>query len=196
MKKLVLTLTAIVMLSICASAQVSVGVKAGLNLANLGGDVEDTDMRPSIHVGGYLNYAFSESLSIQPELLYNSVGAKSSYEEDGFDVEQTLKLNYISVPVMFLYSFGNVNIQAGPQFGFLASAKSKYEVDGESEDIDVKDGFKGIDLGFNLGLGANFGKLNASARYSLGLSNVNDGEGDVKNNVIQLSLGYRLFGGE
>lgn len=199
MKKLVLMLAVVAGSVTFASAQISVGVKAGLNLANVGGDdVEDTDMRPSFHVGGYLNYAFSDALSLQPELLFNSVGAKSSYTDPDFgDVDETLKLSYISIPVNLQYSFGVVNIHTGPQFSFLMSAKSKYEADGVDEDVDVKDGFKGLDLGWGIGLGANFGKLNATARYTLGLSNIADVEdADVKNNVIQISLGYRLFGGE
>lgn len=193
MKKVLLTFFTIATFAISASAQVSIGAKAGLNFANWGGDAEDTDIRTSIHLGGYLNYAFSENLSIQPELLYNSVGTK--YSEDEMDV--TNKLNYISVPVMLIYDFGTINVQAGPQLGFLASAKAKYEFDGESETEDIKDAFKGTDFSFNIGLGASFDKLNVSARYSLGLANVIDAdEVDVKNNVIQLSVGYRLFGGE
>jgi hypothetical protein len=199
MKKLFLVSAAILFFAAGAFAQLSVGAKAGLNLANLAGDdVEDSDMRTSFHVGGYLNFAFSENLSLQPELLYNSVGAKSSYDDPDFgDVTETIKLNYISLPVMLVYSFGTVNLQAGPQVNFLAGAKYKIEADGESFEEDINDGLKSTDFGFNVGLGANFGKLNATARYCLGLSSIADeGDADTKNSVIQLSLGYRLFGGE
>ena len=198
MKKLLFTLIVTSLASTGLFAQgLSGGVKAGVNLANLtGDDVEDSDMRIAYHVGGYVNYAFSESVSLQPELLFNSVGAKTSYTDPDFgDVEETFVLNYLSVPVDLVYSFGNFNIQAGPQFGFLLSAKDKYEIDGESDDVDIKDEMKGIDFGVNLGVGANFGKLNATARYVIGLSNVIDSDdADVKNGVIQVSLGYRLFG--
>lgn len=208
MKKLLLTLTAIVALSVAASAQLSIGIKGGLNLAKVTGDDADgTDGRTSFHLGAYLTFDVSDKFAIQPELLYNSIGAKSEssyFDDDLGDItaEETYKLNYISVPVMFLYKITpQVNIQAGPQFNFLASAKDKYEIsyDGGSAsgDEDIKDQFKGLDLGFNVGLGANFGKLNASARYCLGLSNIADAEdADLKNAVIQVSLGYRLFGGE
>jgi hypothetical protein len=92
---------------------------------------------------------------------------------------------------MVLYSFGNVNIQAGPQIGFLLSAKRK----DDGEDEDIKDLFKSTDFGFNLGLGADFGKLNASARYCIGLSNIADDEDvEIKNGVFQIALGLKLFG--
>jgi hypothetical protein len=197
MKKVVLMLVAVT-LATGAFAQVTGGVKAGLNLANLSGDIEDTDMRPSFHVGGYVNYAFSEALSLQPELLFNSVGAKSSYDDPDFgEVTETLKFTYLSIPVNLQYSFGAINVHTGPQFGFLMGAKYQVEADGVDEEEDIKDGLKGLDLGWNIGLGASFGKLNATARYNIGLSNISDSdEGELKNNVIQISLGYTLFGGE
>jgi hypothetical protein len=184
MKKVVLSLV-VLLISASAFAQLSGGVKGGLNLANWGGDAEGTDMRPAFHVGGYVNFALSDAISLQPELLYNSVGFK---EGDG-----SLVADYISIPVMLLYNVNeNFNIQAGPQLGLLMSAKAKE--DGNS--VDFKDFFTGTDFGVNVGVGANFGKLNAAARYCIGLANIIEDSGDQKvtNNVIQLSLGYKLFG--
>lgn len=176
-----------------AAAQgISGGLKAGINLANLNGDdVEDTDMKIGYHFGGYAKFSITEAFSVQPELLYNAVGAKSS--ESG--VDGNYKINYITVPVMLGYSFGKVSIQAGPQIGFLTSAKLKVEGGGTSGEVDLKDDLKGTDFGVNVGLGLDFGKINAAARYCIGLSNIVDAdEADVKNGVIQLSVGYKLFG--
>jgi hypothetical protein len=199
MKKLSLTIAAVVLCSATLFAQISIGAKAGLNLANVSGDdVDDTDMRIGFHLGGYANIAFSEALSLQPELLYNSVGAKTTGEGiTGDDEDVTFKLNYISIPVSLMYSFGAFSVHAGPQLSFLASAKTASD-DDALDGNDIKDGYKSTDLGFNLGIGGNFGKLNATARYSMGLSSIDDSgfDADVKNSVIQLSLGYKLFGGE
>ncbi|MFO7258713.1 MAG: porin family protein [Bacteroidota bacterium] len=194
MKKIFLTVSLCALFAAGAFAQgMSGGVKAGLNLANFSGDdVGDTDMRIAYHIGGFLNFSFSDALSLQPELLYNSIGAKAD-DQDG---DMAMKMNYISIPVSLIYSFGNFNIQAGPQFSFLASAKAKYTEGDVSADVDMKEYFKGTDLGVNIGLGAAFGKLHASARYYLGLTDIPDSEGDAnwKNTNIQLSLGYALFG--
>lgn len=193
MKKIFLSVSMVTLLAAGAFAQgLSGGLKGGLNFANFSGDdASGTDMKIAYHVGGYVNFAFSESLSLQPELLYNAVGPKMT--QDGVDVN--FNASYVSLPVMLMYSFGVVNIQAGPQVGFLTSAKMKADIDGDSAELDVKDSMKGTDFGFNIGLGANFGKVNASARYCLGLSNIIDEEdADVKNSVIQLSLGLKLFG--
>jgi len=182
MKKLLLTVFA-ACLVFAASAQFKGGIKAGANLANFGGDdAGSSDMLFAFHIGGYGQFALSDALTLQPELLYYGAGAKDS------DTDDALKVNYISIPVMFVYGLGEkFNIQAGPQIGFLMSA--------DLEGTDVKDSFKGTDFGLNLGLGAGFGKLNAAVRYSIGLSNIIDADNvDVKNNVIQISLGYQLFG--
>jgi hypothetical protein len=77
------------------------------------------------------------------------------------------------------------------QIGVLTSAKIKFDDDEE----DIKEAFKSTDLAFNLGLGADFGLLNVTARYCIGISNISDDEDfDIKNSVIQLSLGIKLFG--
>ena len=177
MKKVLLTVFAALMV-FAASAQFKGGVKAGANLANLGGDVEGTDMLFGFHVGLYGQFGLSDALSLQPEVLYYGAGAKVGDDD--------YKLSYLAIPVMFKYQLGDMfNVQAGPQLGLLLS----------TDPSELKDGLKGTDFGLNLGLGATFSKFSVDARYSLGLSNINDADdGDIKNNVIQISLGYQLFG--
>lgn len=196
MKKLFFTVAAVAFSTATLFAQLSIGAKAGVNLSNVNGDVDNTDMKVGFHVGGYVNVAFSDALSLQPELLFNSIGYKYT-DMDGIDeVDVTSSLNYLSIPVSLMYSFGPVNVHAGPQLGFLLSAKEKYDIDG-ADDEDIKDLFKSTDVGFNVGAGVKFSKLNVTARYTVGLSNIaDDDDFDVKNGVIQLSLGYTLFGGE
>lgn len=192
MKKLVLSLI-VVLFSATAFAQLNGGLKAGLNLANWGGDIKDdfdSKTRVGFHAGAYLTFNLSDAISIQPELLYNSVGAKLDDADFG---EVDFVMDYITIPVMLLYNVNETfNVQVGPQFGFLTKAEAK--ADGDSEDI--KDDFTATDLGLNFGVGLNFGKFNAAARYSLGLSNVLEDSDDFtgKNNVIQISVGYKLFG--
>ncbi len=189
MKKIVFTfLIGIVALS--ASAQLSGGLKAGLNLTNqkweAGGDSE-TFSGTGFHVGAYANFALSDAISIQPELLYNSL----KVDADGDD----FTLNYLSVPVMFMYGFADnkFNIQAGPQIGLLLST--------DPSEFKDNDGVTGTDFSFNIGAGVNLGKLNLAARYTLGLANVAgetltniSDDFSIKNNVFQISLGLQLFG--
>lgn len=209
MKNLMIVAFAAFALAQMNAQEVKFGVKAGLNLASIGGDeTDDVDARTSFHIGGIVEIVITEKFSVQPELLYSAQGAKSKFSESGadfsFSEESTIKLDYINLPIMAKYYLAEgFSIEAGPQIGFLLSAKEDYEfsetfngttVSG-SEEIDLKDFTNSIDFG--IGVGASYkldSGLNFSARYNLGLSNIYDGEGsdDFKNqnNVLQLSIGY------
>jgi hypothetical protein len=81
-------------------------------------------------------------------------------------------------------------------------------VSSDPSEIKEDEGFKNIDFSLNLGAMVNFNKFNLSVRYSLGLVNITgdelqeeleealgeDIELSIKNNNLQFSVGYRLFG--
>lgn len=166
-----------------AQVQVALGLKAGANISKF--DDADADNLTSFHAGAFGLFKFTK-IGIQPELLFTQQGTK--YEDlNGDDVD--LKTAYMSIPVMLkLYLIGGLNLQAGPQFGFLTKA----EYDG----ADAKESFKNSDLSANVGLGWDlpFG-LTVDARYNIGLSDVGDDPEfpELKSRVIQLSLGYKIF---
>lgn len=204
MKKLVLCAAIAVFASWSVNAQeVKFGVKAGLNLASISGDeTEDLDGRTSFHIGGVAEIMITDKFSFQPELLYSAQGAKSTYEDQFEKEEATIKLDYINLPLMAKYYVAEgFSIEAGPQIGFLMNAEADYDyIDkedpqfSESGSEDIKDEIKGIDFGFNLGLGYKLESgLNFGARYNLGLSDLWDFDnGGIKNqnSVIQISVGY------
>ena len=169
----------VALMAVSGSAQLKFGVKGGVNLANLSGDVNDNKMKIGFMVGGFANYAINDQLTVQPELMFSQAGCK--FDADG---DPKLKLNYIVLPIMVKYSFGAINLQAGPQLGFLLSA----EDDGD----DIKEFLKPIDLGLNIGAGYQIMEnLGVEARYNLGLSNiVDEGDGELKTNGIQVLVSY------
>ncbi|HSD13018.1 MAG TPA: porin family protein [Flavobacterium sp.] len=213
MKKVILSLAAVFAFGF-ANAQDSkmrFGAKAGLNIANLTGDVENTSALIGAHVGGFMEYKLNEKFAIQPELLFSMQGAKSEYssaDADGvFAVESTAKLNYLNLPIMAKYYVAKgFSVEAGPQIGFLLSAKQKTDVTGtdfftgetfsESTDTDVKEWTNSIDFGFNLGAGYDFtDNISAGVRYNFGLSNVDDypdSTDTVKNGVLSVSAAYKF----
>ncbi len=202
MKKLILSAMAVFAFGYVNAQEVSFGAKAGLNIANLSGDIEDTESLMGLHVGVFAEIQFAERFSFQPELLYSMQGAKMEESEAGMSMEAKTKLSYINVPLMVkFYAAESFFIEAGPQVGFLMSAKSEWETSGGgvslSGDEDIKDELKSIDFGLNFGIGYNFTEnLSVGARYNLGLSNIADVEdGDdykINNSVIQVSVGYRF----
>ena len=172
---------------------VNFGAKAGVNFASItGDDIGELDSKTSFHVGVVAEIVISEKFSFQPELLYSAQGATLS----GFDVDVDLNLDYLNLPLMAKFYVGEgFSLEAGPQVGYLLSAKVKASGVGESEEEDIKDVVKGIDFGVNFGIGYKLDiGLNFGARYNLGLSNDNDDpespDDSYKNSVIQVSVGY------
>ena len=165
-----------------------IGIKAGLNLANL--SVEDdnveTDSKIGFQVGAFYELSAGEDLMIRPGLLYSTKGAK---EPEG---DESISVNYLDIPIDVVYKLdvGNnkLGFHAGPYIGILTSAK-----DGEGEDI--KEFVKSIDLGLNIGLGYELQNIILDINYGLGLSNINDSGSDedsIKNTNISFTIGYRL----
>ncbi|CAM1353998.1 porin family protein [Tenacibaculum halocynthiae] len=195
MKKLLVI--AMVALGFTAKAQdIDFGVKAGVNFANLTGDIPDnSSVRTSFHVGGVVEFKITDKFSIQPELLYSAQGMKYEREQGGVNFEFTTKVDYLYLPVMAkYYVIDNFSIEAGPQLGFLLSAKTKAEAASVSNTQDFKENAEDMDFGLNFGLGYKLNNgLNFGVRYNLGLSNLAKENGtDIKNGVFQVSVGYNF----
>lgn len=188
MKKMMLI--AVLFCSTATFAQrFQIGAKAGGNLSNYTGGNFETNALFGYHVGGFLNFKFGNVFSVQPEVLYSSQGAK--YDDLGG--KSTLKVGYISVPVMAKAKFNTFYVEAGPQFSFKTSE------DGDIPNQPINNFAKDLDLSLGAGLGfhskSGFG---IGARYLAGLTKVGDFNSsnvdpDFKNSVIQLSAFFTLF---
>ncbi|RTY89663.1 porin family protein [Flavobacterium sp. GT3R68] len=181
MKQFILLLAAMFVLEYAEAQHMNFGVKAGVNVASLSSS--DSSTLIGFHFGGLAEFTvITEKLSLQPEVLFSTQGAKNDTGD--------LKLNYITVPVMFKYYFLDYfSVEAGPRVGFLISAK-----DG---DLDVKDSFNAIDFGVDAGVNYDITtKIFAQLRYDYGVIEVQkgvpSGEDGSKNGVIQVSVGVKL----
>ena len=188
MKKYLAILVVLVATSSSVFAQeVNIGIKGGLNSYTIGGDdTEDIDGKLGYNVGLLGHIHLSERFGLQPEIVYSTQGAKAS--EGNGDVK--ISLDYINVPVLFQYMYDNgFRIQAGPQIGFLTSAKAK--ADGITVDLD--DSFNTIDFGLSFGASyvhppSGFG---VDARYNLGISNINEDDSSKNyNRGFQIGVFY------
>jgi hypothetical protein len=190
MKKTIIFAAAFFMLSsISVQAQkVHFGVKGGMNASSLN-YTGNTDMQTKIGFNaGVLAHIHSSNAqwAVQPELYYSSEGAKSKSNSDA-----SLNLGYLNVPVLAQYMFDNgFRIEAGPQIGFLLSAKNKTN----SSSTDVKDAYKSTAFSIPVGVGyLTHSGLGFDARYNFGISNIVDNNGpSVKSNVFQFGIFYQF----
>ena len=165
------------------------GIKGGLNISNFIGDIKDNTFRTSVHLGIFSEIMVNDRFSIQPEILYSGQGFSGS-SEPGFSRS---KYNYINIPVLAkIYVADRISVEAGPQIGFLLSAKERTD----NDNITIKNQ-KIVDFGLNLGLAYDLKNgVFFQTRYNLGLSNINsaDNTNAVKytNSVIQLSVGVHF----
>lgn len=163
------------------------GAKAGLNISNFTGSDANSKSKMGFHFGGFAQYAFSDALYLQPELLLSFEGAKDKDNDN-----KVMSVTYLNIPVMVGYKIGSISLEAGPQIGFLLGAK----YDGETEVLGskVKDWFKSTDFCLNLGAGyAITENIGVGVRYCIGLSNVSDNsDTNFKTSNFQVSVGYKF----
>jgi len=168
-----------------SASPVKFGVKAGLNVSSINDN--DSKAKAGFYGGFFANIPVASSFSVQPEVLYNGMGAK-----DKTYSSVKLNLDYISVPVMVQYNvLPDLYVEAGPQFSFAISQKLK----GDGGSVDVDQAFKGFDLGLGLGAGYYFGqKFGITARYVAGLTDIAENNtGDaVRNGVFQFGVAYKF----
>jgi opacity protein-like surface antigen len=184
-----------------SQAQVAIGIKAGPNFANIdtkASAVENYKNRAGFHGGAFL-LVKAGKIGIQPEVVFSQQGSKVHVNSQKFESN----FSYVNIPIILkLYTIAGINIQAGPQFGFVTNAEAPVaeQLGGTPTDVqDVKDRMKSSDFTLGLGLGWDlpFG-LTIDARYNLGLSNIYDNApspatDDARNQVFQVSLGYKLI---
>jgi Outer membrane protein beta-barrel domain len=178
-----------------SQVQFSVGLKGGPNFSKLdvnSSPVENYKNRAGFHGGAFMLIKVSK-IGIQPEVLFSKQG--SNFSLAGTDYKSNF--DYINIPVMLkLYTVAGINLQLGPQIGFLANAGGDaVNSDGSTRD-NAKNLYKKSDLSAAFGVGWDlpFG-LMIEGRYNLGLSKIQDNPDldATKNQVIQVSLGYKLI---
>lgn len=202
------TVLAFLAISVClsaveAEAQVTLGLKGGLNIANLdvsdseGADI-DLDTRTTFGGGAYVQAGLGSVLALQAEALYAPSGARGS----GGDA---IELTYIDLPLLFLVRVpaGDAAIwpivYAGPVFSFETSCRLREE-GGASIDCgsgpDALFPTKSPDVSGAIGGGLEvfMGRytLQLDIRYTHGFTNINDSDAQLAGSVNNRSWSFFL----
>ena len=181
MKKLIIGLL-FMLPSVALLAQgVGVGIKGGVNFANVDAEDLSTNSITSYHIGGYVNINLSEKFGITPEVQWTAMGSEIEDAE--------LNTDWISVPIMLRFKpISLISLEAGPQFNFLVNAE--YGGDDWKDQLKSNEFGLGVGAGIHLPLG-----INGGVRYILGFTNINDvSDESIKNRTFQIYVGWTLFG--
>ncbi|MBT8461596.1 MAG: PorT family protein [Gemmatimonadetes bacterium] len=186
-----------------APAQVTLGLKAGVNVADLSvrsddGSSVDVDPRTTFGGGAYLQAGLGAVFALQAEALYTQRGGRSS--DDGLNLE----LGYVDVPMLFVARVpaGEAAIQpvlyAGPVVSFETACRLRSD---EGATVDCDSGGDGLttkspDLGASVGGGLEVFMggytLQLDVRYTHGFVDIDDSadsDGRVRNRTWSFYLG-------
>lgn len=122
-----------------AQNEIRIGINAGATYSKFRGNqlIENADAKIDFLIGVSFEYYLKENLSIKTNLNYErkSFNTQSfGADEFGFvnnEVEITTNFDYLSLPILVKYEFGNSKkffINGGPFLGFLLSTKSKADI--------------------------------------------------------------------
>ena len=157
-----------------AQTQDFFGVKFGVNASSMSFSSDNTTEKYNSNISYYLGFfgevKLKNNLYIQPELLYSRVGSNVGIV--------AFRLHYIQIPVLAKYYITNwFSIDAGPQFGLLASSSvgQNHTLYGSSSTLskNANQFFNSIDFGLNIGLNFNISKTTViNTRYYHGIANI------------------------
>lgn len=192
------------LIGISASAQdspIQFGVKAGLNLSNFGGKAgDDLDAKIGFNVGVTVDYALTEDVYLLSGLELTTKGAKLS--ESG--AKLTFNPMYLQLPIHAGYKLAiaegtKLVFHAGPYLAYGIGGKAKLTGAGDEDyKIDFfgseeEGGAKSFDFGVGLGVGAEFGQINAGLGYDFGLANISrSDDAKLKTQNAYLTVGYKF----
>lgn len=177
--------------------KINYGIQGGLNGAlqsKLGALYDNSDFRTSYRVGVFTNYELNDKFKAQVELNYDRRGSEDEEVLNSYD--------YLAVPILANYQLHkgmntpwSFDVFLGPNTAFLINAKTSFD-NKENQDIDQFDHTKKVELGAMGGFIVRYPILNnnliLNINYSLGLTRLNDLDSEVRNKIINLSIGYEF----
>jgi len=210
--KVLLLALATTALSLTSKAQVSFGVRAGINFQNINGEWANQDldynMKTGFHIGVNAELPVVPDFYLQPGLLFSTKGAK--LEVTGDDIKYNV--SYLEIPVNLLYkpAFGpgKLLLGFGPYVGIAVGGKMKqgsndvsyqFKNDVSSAEFQTRPTQKRLDFGGNLLAGYELSsKISVQLNAQLGMTNLYpkiDGkkiDAKAKNTGFGISFGYRF----
>ena len=185
MKKSILMFCLLATSAITVNAQkLHVYAKAGANFTKIDGKEFNDEYKTGFHVGGAVEIGISKSISLQPELYYSELKTISinSVITPGFNVNNEVKLNYLSIPLLLKINATKVlSLHVGPEYSILVNNDEDLLTNG-------KEAFKSGNFSMIGGVQINLSNINIYGRYNVGLSSIEDTQSTNKCNSQRFFL--------
>lgn len=174
-----------------------IGVRVGPSFSNILGDGTDgMSTRVGLNIGAVVGFPLSDStpLFLESGLMYAEKGYR--YTEGGADTKTTF--SYLELPLVFKYVYEiDDKLALQPFFGGYFA----YGIGGKDKDFDTKTthdsfghpGFRRVDAGFRLGVGAQYDLFYMELSYDLGMANIGHDEYEsVRNGALSINFGVNF----
>jgi hypothetical protein len=212
MKKITALIVFALLLGISAgSTAQTVGVKAGLNFANVAIDEDDTEgieANMGYFAGITAEFPVGSALAVETGLFASQKGYKMDYSYDAVSITGSFSPIYLEVPIQaklyFDLGVARLFAAAGPYVAYGLAGNTKYESsignESDSDSDKIEWGtelgkINPLDYGLLLGAGASFGTLEVGLSYGYGMGNLSNHEDDkVSNRVLGIFVALK-FGG-
>jgi hypothetical protein len=192
MKKYLLSAALLVALSISAKAQLSLGIKGGVNYSTI-----NSDNFKNSSVAGYQVGLFARiggSIYLQPEAYISSSGGEITSADNLYNGKVTF--TNLNIPVLIGFKFGqqslNFRVMAGPTYNSVLSKNESISTGFSNAYNNFGNAYKNNLLGYQAGFGVDLGAITADLRYQGGFSNVNDTY-NQRQNLWALSVGFKIL---
>lgn len=178
------------------NAQFGIGIKAGVNFANIKDESGfNNDSRTGYMIGAYIAPGAKKFMGFRSELILSRQG----YNYKTATNTGNVNLDYLLLPQLFILKFSKlVQVHAGGQGAFLLNANVDSTGSGSGSLFDY---FKRFDYGVVAGAEiCPFMGFFIGGRINISLNDVSVGGSrpnfipsvNAKNNVVQLYAGWRL----
>lgn len=165
--------------------------RVGMNLSSM---TDYNKMKFGYAFGMEMEYQMTDMLSLSAALMYSGQGAT----DDATGKKEIVEIDFVNVPIMLnCYVLPGLAVKAGVQPAYRTKTNVKY--DGLKMDVDWVLSRYGSDtemsrfmLSVPVGLSYEYSNFVLDARYNFGVTDLFKGLGTMRNNVIQLTLGYKF----
>lgn len=190
---------------------ITAGIKGGVNLSKVNGTssgstirFRENEYRATGLVGGAF-VRFGNSLYIQPEALLSRKGGRlESADPASTNARLDLRFTNLDVPVLVGIKIGDVlRLNAGPMASFnLGEGNVRQQLTnwyaGLNQSPSPSETIRKALVGYQAGVGFDFGNLNLDLRYEGAFSEIIRSSGstsglNIRSNLYQATLGYALF---